>query len=131
MDVWGTQKFGSEIEGEKNGAPPPPQGKGQKKGKPGVMEGFTLFMQHQYVRGIFALSCLFMVEVTILDYIMKVRSVRTSRLRDWWGEQTASLEAHPGCSEGQHSCLTVEGVVCCRCSRSVTSAPCTQETRCV
>ena len=38
-----------------------------------MMEGFHLFMQHAYVRGIFALSCLFMVEVTILDYMMKVR----------------------------------------------------------
>jgi ATP:ADP antiporter, AAA family len=63
------QSFGCEIEED---AKP---GK-TKKAKAGVMEGFTLFMEHTYVRGIFALSCLFMVEVTILDYIMKVLAKR-------------------------------------------------------
>lgn len=38
----------------------------------GVLEGFQLFMKHDYIKGIFAMSCLFMVEVTILDYTMKV-----------------------------------------------------------
>lgn len=38
----------------------------------GVLEGFKLFWKYDYIKGIFAMSCLFMVEVTILDYTMKV-----------------------------------------------------------
>ncbi len=45
--------------------------KKKKKGA-GVMEGLHLFVEHNYVKGIFAISCLFMVEVTIVDYTMKV-----------------------------------------------------------
>ena len=40
----------------------------------GVLEGFQLFMKYDYIKGIFAMSCLFMVEVTILDYTMKVNA---------------------------------------------------------
>ncbi|TFJ83261.1 hypothetical protein NSK_005423 [Nannochloropsis salina CCMP1776] len=61
------RQFGVEVDE----APSKKNGK-----KAGVMEGFHLFMQHAYVRGIFALSCLFMVEVTILDYMMKVLAKR-------------------------------------------------------
>lgn len=39
----------------------------------GVLEGFKLFLEYDYIKGIFAMSCLFMVEVTILDYTMKVK----------------------------------------------------------
>eukprot|EP01084_Bolivina_argentea_P110451 197218_1 len=42
------------------------------KEKTGMLEGFRLLLKYDYVKGIFALSCLFMVEVTILDYAMKV-----------------------------------------------------------
>ncbi|KAL3790715.1 hypothetical protein ACHAWO_013534 [Cyclotella atomus] len=42
------------------------------KGKAGILEGIHLFMKYNYVKGIFAISCLFMVEVTIVDYTMKV-----------------------------------------------------------
>ena len=44
----------------------------KKKKGAGVLEGLHLFVQHNYVKGIFAISCLFMVEVTIVDYTMKV-----------------------------------------------------------
>jgi len=44
----------------------------KKKNKAGILEGIHLFMKHNYVKGIFAISCLFMVEVTIVDYTMKV-----------------------------------------------------------
>lgn len=64
------QQFGVEVEEEKV------NNRKKKGSKAGVMEGFHLFMQHGYVRGIFALSCLFMVEVTILDYMMKVLAKR-------------------------------------------------------
>ena len=50
-----------------DGAPPK-----KKKEKAGVLEGLHLFAKHNYVKGIFAISCLFMVEVTIVDYTMKV-----------------------------------------------------------
>jgi len=46
--------------------------KSSKKQKAGVMEGLVLFWEHNYIKGIFAISCLFMVEVTIVDYTMKV-----------------------------------------------------------
>jgi ATP:ADP antiporter, AAA family len=45
-----------------------------KKPKAGVTEGLVLFWEHNYVKGIFAISCLFMIEVTILDYTLKVLS---------------------------------------------------------
>lgn len=38
-----------------------------------MLEGFQLFIKYDYIKGIFAMSCLFMVEVTILDYTMKVQ----------------------------------------------------------
>mmetsp|Transcript_20087 Transcript_20087/g.28278 ORF Transcript_20087/g.28278 Transcript_20087/m.28278 type:complete len:634 (+) Transcript_20087:207-2108(+) len=44
----------------------------KKKKGAGVLEGVQLFVQYNYVKGIFAISCLFMVEVTIVDYTMKV-----------------------------------------------------------
>jgi len=46
--------------------------KKKKKKGAGVLEGLHLFIKHHYVKGIFAISCLFMVEVTIVDYTMKV-----------------------------------------------------------
>ena len=45
----------------------------KKSGKEeGVMEGFYLFYEHDYVKGIFAISSFFMVQVTVIDYMMKV-----------------------------------------------------------
>lgn len=38
----------------------------------GVMEGFYLFYEHDYVKGIFAVSSLYMVQVTVIDYMLKV-----------------------------------------------------------
>merc|ERR1719276_219571 len=49
-----------------------PKDKKKKKKGAGVLEGLHLFIKHHYVKGIFAISCLFMVEVTIVDYTMKV-----------------------------------------------------------
>lgn len=43
-----------------------------KKAKAGILEGLHLFAKHNYVKGIFAISCLFMVEVTIVDFTMKL-----------------------------------------------------------
>jgi ATP:ADP antiporter, AAA family len=46
--------------------------KGPKKEKPGVLEGLQLFYKYDYVKGIFAISCLFMVAGTIVDFTLKV-----------------------------------------------------------
>ena len=52
--------------------PDSPRTSTKKKSSAGMTEGLVLFWKYHYVKGIFALSCLFMVEVTILDYSMKV-----------------------------------------------------------
>lgn len=44
----------------------------KKKDKAGVLEGLHLFMKYNYIKGIFAISCLFMIIVTIIDYTLKV-----------------------------------------------------------
>jgi len=62
-----TNKFGIQENSGSNGS-----ANDKKKKKGGVFEGLKLFWDHHYVKGIFAISCLFMVEVTILDYTMKV-----------------------------------------------------------
>ena len=54
---------------EKQGPNAPPQ---KKKERAGILEGLKLFWEHNYVKGIFAISCLFMVEVTIVDFTLKV-----------------------------------------------------------
>ena len=54
-------------EEEAPGAPPKKSGKEE-----GILEGFYLFYEHDYVKGIFAISSLFMVQVTVIDYMMKV-----------------------------------------------------------
>jgi AAA family ATP:ADP antiporter len=47
--------------------------KSKDKGKEeGIMEGFYLFYEHDYVKGIFVVSSVYMVQVTIVDYMMKV-----------------------------------------------------------
>jgi AAA family ATP:ADP antiporter len=43
-----------------------------KKEKAGMLEGLYIIGRYTYVQGITAVSCIFMVEVTILDYAMKV-----------------------------------------------------------
>jgi ATP:ADP antiporter, AAA family len=43
-----------------------------KKEKAGILEGLQLFYKYNYVKGIFAISCLFMVAGTIVDFTLKV-----------------------------------------------------------
>lgn len=61
---------------EKFGAPGEGPGEGKSSGKSGkeegIMEGFYLLYEHSYVQGIFVISSLFMVQVTVIDYMMKV-----------------------------------------------------------
>ena len=68
-----------------------------------MLEGLHLFVKHNYVKGIFAISCLFMVEVTIVDYTMKVLArdhfaglhpcVRGNSCWDYDLDQAAGLSA--------------------------------------
>lgn len=45
----------------------------KKSGKEeGIMEGFYLLYEHDYVKGIFVVSSVYMIQVTIVDYMMKV-----------------------------------------------------------
>ena len=47
--------------------------KDKKSGKEeGILEGFYLMYEHDYVKGIFCISSLFMMQVTIIDYMMKI-----------------------------------------------------------
>ena len=62
---------------ERNGAPVVAK---STKPKAGILEGLELFWKHNYIKGIFAISCLFMVEVTIVDFTMKVLA------RDYFAE---------------------------------------------
>uniref|UniRef100_A0A7S3NPK7 ADP,ATP carrier protein n=1 Tax=Aureoumbra lagunensis TaxID=44058 RepID=A0A7S3NPK7_9STRA len=67
ISIWGyTLRFGGKSSSESI------PNKNKNKSKAGMTEGLILFWKYHYVKGIFALSCLFMVEVTILDYSMKV-----------------------------------------------------------
>ena len=52
-----------------------------KKAKTGIFEGLRLFAKHPYVAGIFAISCLFEITLTILDFEMLVlgREVYTTK----------------------------------------------------
>ena len=66
------EKFG--IPDEENAPEAATEKKAKKSGKAeeGVLEGFYLFWEHDYVKGIFYISSLFMVQVTVIDYMMKV-----------------------------------------------------------
>jgi AAA family ATP:ADP antiporter len=44
----------------------------KQKKEQGIMEGFYLIYEHDYVKGIFAISSFFMIQVTVIDYMMKV-----------------------------------------------------------
>ena len=44
----------------------------KKKEKGGIMEGFYLFYDHRYIQGIFTVSSLYMIQVTVIDYMLKV-----------------------------------------------------------
>lgn len=61
------QRFGAPVEKKADGAAVE-----KKKDEGGVLEGFYLFYEHDFVKGIFAVSSLFMVQFTVFDYMMKV-----------------------------------------------------------
>jgi ATP:ADP antiporter, AAA family len=53
---------------------PPKEDENEKKStkKEGVLEGFYLFYEHDYIKGIFCVTSLFMIQFTVFDYMMKV-----------------------------------------------------------
>ena len=63
------ERFGAPEDGGKEGASKSKKGSGKEEG---IMEGFYLLYEHDYVKGIFVISSLFMVQVTVIDYMMKV-----------------------------------------------------------
>ena len=67
---------GSEIEDGKNDgseqANPVKARTKTEKTEGGTLEGFYLLYRHDFVKGIFFISSLFMVNVTVIDYMMKV-----------------------------------------------------------
>lgn len=44
----------------------------KKSQEAGIFEGLSLFFHYNYIKGIFAVSCLYMVIETIIDYAMKI-----------------------------------------------------------
>jgi ATP:ADP antiporter, AAA family len=61
------QRFGAPGEGKDDEKVEKKSGKEE-----GILEGFYLMYQHDYVKGIFCISSLFMMQVTIIDYMMKI-----------------------------------------------------------
>jgi AAA family ATP:ADP antiporter len=65
------QQFGI-LENEEQSEEPSSSSSSSKNVETGVMEGFYLFYEHDYVKGIFAISSFSMVQITVIDYMMKV-----------------------------------------------------------
>lgn len=63
------KQFGTTVTGEDESEEPKKKSSGKDEG---VMEGFYLFYEHDYVKGIFVVSSLYMVQVTVIDYMLKV-----------------------------------------------------------
>ena len=78
----------AEEEKEAQGVQPP---KKKKKERAGILEGLRLFWEYNYVKGIFAISCLFMVEVTIVDFTLKVLA------QQYFAEEHPCVESNPDC----------------------------------
>ena len=51
----------------------------KEKKEGGMLEGFYLMYKHNFVQGIFFISSLFMVNVTVIDYMMKVLAMERYR----------------------------------------------------
>jgi len=69
--------------------------KKSKKERAGILEGLSLFWKYNYVKGIFAISCLFMVEVTIIDFTLKVLA------KEYFSEEYV-------CEMTNHDCYNTE-----------------------
>jgi len=74
--------------GSAGAAAAPPK---KKKERAGILEGLVLFWKYNYVKGIFAISCLFMVEVTIVDFTLKVLA------KEYFSEEYPCEMSNPDC----------------------------------
>ena len=63
----------------------------KKKERAGILEGLVLFWKYNYVKGIFAISCLFMVEVTIVDFTLKILA------KEYFSEEYPCEITNPDC----------------------------------
>jgi ATP:ADP antiporter, AAA family len=63
------ERFGAPVDHEEDQAKANKKASGKEEG---VMEGFYLLYEHDYVKGIFCISSIFMVQVTVIDYMMKL-----------------------------------------------------------
>jgi len=76
------------LKGGPDQAAAPPK---KKKERAGILEGLVLFWKYNYVKGIFAISCLFMVEVTIVDFTLKVLA------KEYFSEEYPCEMSNPDC----------------------------------
>jgi AAA family ATP:ADP antiporter len=67
--IYGTQVY--DIKGGISISDSQPR-QSQKSKEAGIFEGLSLFYQYNYIKGIFAVSCLYMIIETIIDYAMKI-----------------------------------------------------------
>ena len=92
----------------------------------GIMEGFYLFWEHNYVKGIFAVSSLYMVQVTVIDYMMKVLA-KERYLLLYPDDPQAAVRAFASfmgyfgqvSSSSNISCSISSSIVYCSCSYNV------------
>lgn len=70
--VWVLMKRFVMLYGTGSPTPKAAAATGKDKGAPGLVEGVYLLGRHPYVAGIFFITCLFEVVVTVLDFEMKV-----------------------------------------------------------
>jgi len=103
VKTYGTSESRAKEEAARDGsgkvAAPP-----KKKERAGILEGLVLFWKYNYVKGIFAISCLFMVEVTIVDFTLKVLA------KEYFAEEYPCEMSNPDCynAETQEFGLTEE-----------------------
>jgi ATP:ADP antiporter, AAA family len=63
----------------------------QKNERAGILEGLVLFWRYKYVKGIFVISCVFMVEGTIIDFTLKMLA------KDFFSEEFPCENTNPAC----------------------------------
>eukprot|EP00537_Pseudo-nitzschia_pungens_P011747 CAMPEP_0172392342 /NCGR_PEP_ID=MMETSP1061-20121228/8507_1 /TAXON_ID=37318 /ORGANISM="Pseudo-nitzschia pungens, Strain cf. pungens" /LENGTH=676 /DNA_ID=CAMNT_0013123171 /DNA_START=130 /DNA_END=2160 /DNA_ORIENTATION=- len=75
----------------------------KKKERAGILEGLILFWKYNYVKGIFAISCLFMVEVTIVDFTLKVLA------KEYFSEEYPCEMTNPDCYNAETKVFGLTG----------------------
>jgi len=89
--TYGTNELREKAAVAKEEAEAPAGPPKKKKERAGILEGLMLFWKYNYVKGIFAISCLFMVEVTIVDFTLKVLA------KEYFSEEYPCEITNPDC----------------------------------